>query len=162
MTLGMAAGQRIAEVATDSTKGSFGNRIDCAGEHLKNDATTYLRQAGVLGTVAAGTALAVKNPGFFKPQGPFSKAASKVVHCVANHLPKSFNTKIVDGSNKLWSGFNKALKYMAANPKTALGATLVAAATGIALNAVSNKGAYKSGQIDQKYTDRAAIQKSTV
>lgn len=51
---------------------------------------------------------------------------------------------------------------MAANPKTALGATLVAAATGIALNAVSNKGAYKSGQIDQKYTDRAAIQKSTV
>ena len=106
--------------------------------------------------------MAVKNPGFFKPQGPFSKAASKVVHCVANHLPKSFNTKIVDGSHKLWSGFNKALKYMAANPKTALGATLVAAATGIALNAVSNKGAYKSGQIDQKYTDRAAIQKSTV
>lgn len=161
MTLGMAAGQRIAEVATDSTKGSFGNRIDCAGEHLKNDATTYLRQAGVLGTVAAGTALAVKNPGFFKPQGPLSKVANKITGFFIDHLPKSSH-KIAAGSNKLWSGFNKALEYMAANPKTALGATLVAAATGIALNAVSNKGAYKSGQIDQKYTDRAAIQKSTV
>ena len=61
-----------------------------------------------------------------------------------------------------FNAFNKALKYMAANPTTALGATLVAAATGIALNAISNKGAYKSGQIDQKYTDRAAIQKSPV
>ena len=161
MTLGMAAGQRIAEVATDSTKGSFGNRIDCAGEHLKNDATTYLRQAGVLGTVAAGTALAVKNPGFFKPQGPFFKVANKITGFFIDHLPKSSH-KIAAGCNKLWSGFNKALEYMAANPKTALGATLVAAATGIALNAVSNKGAYKSGQIDQKYTDRAAIQKSTV
>ncbi|MGN1153268.1 MAG: hypothetical protein ACI4S3_04505, partial [Candidatus Gastranaerophilaceae bacterium] len=162
MTLGMAAGQRIAEVATDSTKGSFGNRMDCAGEHLKNDATTYLKQAGVLGTVAAGTALAGKNPGFFKPQGPLSKISNKVVHFVANHLPKSFNTKIVDDSHKLWSSFNESLKYMAANPKTALGATLVAEATVIAMNAVSKKGAYKSGQIDQKYADRAAVQKQIV
>ena len=158
----MAAGQRDAEGATDSTKGSFGNRIDCAGEHLKNDVTTYLRQAGVLGTVAAGTALAEKNPGFFKPQGPLSKVSNKVVHFVANHLPKSFNTEFVDGFHKLWGSFNESLKYMAANPKKALGAVLVAEATVIAMHAVSNKGAYKSGQIDQKYADRAAVQKQIV
>ena len=53
MTLGMTAGQRIAAVATDSTKGSFGNRAECAGAQIKNDATSYLKAAGVLGTMGA-------------------------------------------------------------------------------------------------------------
>lgn len=44
----------------DSSKGDISNRTRCAGAHLKNDATTLVQDAVVIGGTAAGVAVAAK------------------------------------------------------------------------------------------------------
>lgn len=152
MTLGMAAGQRIAEVATDSTKGSFGNRIDCAGAQIKNDATSYLKAAGVLGTMGGvGYIQAKKAPLFTKVANNFAKYTGKTLKAISQKI-----------SNKpIRESFAKVASKVAKNPRAALAGTL--AAIGLAsLAKIAQDHAYKSGQIDQKYTDKAAVQKQIV
>ena len=152
MVLGMAAGQRIHEVATDSTKGSFGNRAECAGAQIKNDATSYLKAAGVLGTMGAvGYGYANKVPVFTKVANNFAKYTGKALKAISQKI-----------SNKpISESFAKVASKVGKNPRAALAGTL--GAIGLAfLGKIAQDHAYKSGQIDQKYTDKAAVQKQIV
>ena len=152
MTLGMAVGQRIHEAATDSTKGSFGNRAECAGAQIKNDATSYLKAAGVLGTMGAvGYGYANKVPVFTKVANNFAKYTGKALKAISQKI-----------SNKpISESFAKVASKVGKNPRAALAGTL--GAIGLAfLGKIAQDHAYKSGQIDQKYTDKAAVQKQIV
>ena len=121
----------------DPTKGSFTNRSECAKEHFKNNLAlnTKMALAG-----AGGAYVAIKKPSF----------AVKVAKLVGEGAA-SIISKI--------GGKGVAQKIMK-NP-TKFGAYgLVVAGALWALNTIS-KHVYKAGQIDQKYTDTAAIESQT-
>lgn len=116
----------------DGTKGSMTNRAQCAKEHFKNNAKFYL------GTTAIGagiTAVAVK---------------------------PSIATKLATGIGKLAKavGLDKMATVIAKNPKK-FGLLGLGVAGAIALTSLVQSHAYKAGQIDQKYTDAAAIESQT-
>ena len=46
---------RVAGTFVDSNKGSINNRLDCAGEHIKNNTKSFLYGTAVAGS-AAGAA----------------------------------------------------------------------------------------------------------
>lgn len=116
----------------DGTKGSMTNRAECAKEHFKNN-FKYNLQASALGVAGAAVAL--------KP---------------------SIATKLATGVSKLAGavGLNKVAAAIAKNPKK-FGLLGLGAAGVIALTSIVQSHAYKSGQIDQKYTDAAAIETQT-
>jgi len=182
-------------------KGSFGNRINCAGAHLANFATTT---AGVVGSVVATDYLVTNSE---KVKGLAEKVADKLskvkmpefvktgIQKGAEILEKGWNTikkskigtvvsdKVKNALNKLKDskilnyikeGLNKATPWLKTTSikfkalaekavqmfnklpkggKIALGATVAA---------IVMDGIYKSGQIDQKYTDRAKMEKNLV
>lgn len=162
-------------------KGSFGNRINCAGAQLGNAVATT---AGVAGTVLVADTLVsnsakiktfadkvaqklsgVKLPQFVKTgikkgatileKSLNALKGTKVGKYVADQINKAtpfiktFVTKAITAVQKAVSMFNKLPK----GGKIALVGTLAM----IVLN-----GIYKSGQIDQKYTDRAKMEKNLV
>lgn len=116
----------------DPTKGSMTNRAECAKEHFKNNLSTNLK-AGLIG-VGAGVVVV-------KP---------------------SIATKLGTGISKLAkaTGLGKFAAKVAKNPK-AFGVAGLAIAGGMALLKLVQDHAYKAGQIDQKYTDSAAIESQT-
>ena len=116
----------------DGTKGSMTNRTQCAKEHFKNN-LKYNLQASALG-IAGGVVA-------FKP---------------------SIATKLATGVSKLAGavGLNKMAAAIAKNPKK-YGIVGLATAGVIALTSLVQSHAYKAGQIDQKYTDAAAIESQT-
>lgn len=119
-------------------KGSVGNRVDCAGSHVKNNVVTNLSALGVAGaTIGAGK---VVSKGVGTSQ--LAKAADFVLNAFSELLPKKPIIKTL--GNRL-SSKTKALG-------------LVASAGAVALSYVTGKGIYKMGQIDQKYTDKAQTQ----
>ena len=136
----------VAGAMTDKTKGSFGNRVDCAGANIKNNATAYLQSAGVLGSLAVGTKYAAKNP----------KGFEKIANKVATTLSKGFS-KIANKTGK--QGFKQIAHKIAQNPKATVG-IIAGTLAAIALNQITHNQAYKAGQIDQKYTDKAQFQKT--
>ena len=151
-------------------KGSMGNRINCAGSQLLNAAGTT---AGVVGTVYAAD-FAVKHCGGLAKglQNLGTKFLDiKLPDSVRNFLTNGV-TKLLDSSliKKLGNLIGKAkplfekgqgfitktkdlFAKMPKGGKYALGAAL--------LLTVLN-GVYKSGQIDQKHTDRAKMEKNAV
>lgn len=116
----------------DSTKGSMTNRAQCAKEHFKNNLDRDLK-ASLIGVGAGVVAI--------KP---------------------SIATKLGKGISKLAkaSGLGKIAAKIAKNPK-AYGVAGLAVAGGLALLKLVQDHAYKAGQIDQKYTDSAAIESQT-
>lgn len=121
----------------DSSKGSLTNRFECAKEHAKNNVVCALK----LGTAsAAGTYVAIAKPSF----------ATKFAKTVGNGIGKLLS--------KL--GSSKTAAKILKNPTKAGAAGLLAAGGLWVLNTVA-KHCYKSGQIDQKYTDAAAIESTT-
>lgn len=116
----------------DGTKGSMTNRSQCAKEHFKNN-LKYNLPASALGV--AGVAVA------FKP---------------------SIATKFATGISKLASavGLNKVATAIAKNPKK-FGLLGLGVAGALALTSLVQSHAYRAGQIDQKYTDAAAIESQT-
>lgn len=145
-------------------KGSVGNRVDCAGSHVKNNVVTNLSALGVAGaTIGAGK---VVSKGVGTSQ--LAKAADFVLKAFSELLPKKPIIKVVNESGKtLRKTFNPPTfsskmrgildKAKGLSSKTkALG--LVASAGAVALSYVTGKGIYKMGQIDQKYTDKAQTQ----
>ncbi len=121
----------------DSSKGSLTNRFECAKEHAKNNVVASLK----LGTAAAaGTYVAIAKPSF----------ATKFAKTVGKGLGKLLS--------KL--GASKVAAKILKNPTKAGAAGLIAAGALWAVNTLS-KHCYKAGQIDQKYTDAAAIESTT-
>ncbi len=116
----------------DGTKGSMTNRTQCAKEHLKNNLKLNL-QASALGITGAAVAL--------KP---------------------SIAAKLAKGVGKMAGavGLNKMAAAIAKNPKK-YGLIGLATAGVMALTSIVQSHAYKAGQIDQKYTDAAAIETQT-
>lgn len=136
---------------TDSTKGSMGNRVDCAGANIKNNATAYLQAAGVAGTVVGAAAFAYQKPkAYSKVAASFAKITGQGLQQLAKMMPKNAAKNIEHLSGKVKG-----------NPRNALGAAVLTAAA-FALGCIGRNHAYKAGQIDQKYTDRATIQQQTV
>lgn len=127
-------------------KGSLGNRIDYANEQTKNAASGALKSAAA-GTAVAGTTLVAMN--------------SKTVNNVVDKL-----VDVVKNSDKFKELAPKAgefLKSMADKVKSLPTSTKIIAGTGIVLAGIVDRfidtqTAFKAGQIDQKYTDKAQLQ----
>ena len=155
-------------------KGTMGNRMDCAGEQIKNSVKTGL-QGSAVAAGAIGTTYGIVH------NKTMANAAAKVFDKTLNGIGKLFGKKdlaqIVD--NKLLKTVSKYLtkdnaklntkgfyKTMAFDPKTlskiktAKGIALVSAIALPVLGYIRDKHIYKMGQIDQKYTDKASLQKT--
>lgn len=128
-------------VMFDSSKGSLTNRADCAKEQLKNKLALHTKVT--LPTAAVATAAVVK-----------PNLLGKIATTVGKGLCKIIKTLTPNVAS------NKIAQKILANP-TRLGAGGLIVAGGLwVLNALT-KHIYKAGQIDQKYTDAAAIEKTT-
>ena len=124
-------------VMVDPSKGSLTNRAECAKEHFKNNLSTNL-QLGLAGA-AGGLAIAKKPKFLVKIATKIGEVASKLVGKLG---AKGMAAKIMKNPTKFG-------KY-----------GMIAAAALWVLNKIE-KHAFKAGQIDQKYTDAAAIEQQT-
>lgn len=148
-------------------KGTMGNKVDCAGSQLKNNAVTTLQTGAVIGG-AAGAAYGVSK------NANMAKGAAKVFDTLVNgfgrlmgkkDLAKQLNQKILKNASKNLVKDNanfgpKMLKSISNSIRKGKGAILIALATLPVLSYISHKHSYKMGQIDQKYTDKAQLQKT--
>ncbi len=130
-----------SSILLDSKKGSFTNRLDCAKETWKNDAKLMLTT--VAPTAAVATAAVLKPSILTKAAQYVGKGLTKVLGKLG---PKITANGLVQ----------KILK----NPTKAGGIGLIAAGALYVIDALT-KHSYKAGQIDQKYTDAAAIESQT-
>ena len=141
----------VAGTLTDNTKGSVGNRVDCAGAHIKNNFKSGLQYsatgAALMGTVYA----AAKNP------KAFDKAATKFTGFLSKNLVRLSNQLSKQPMLKLFSKECSALASKMTNPNAILVGAILGA-TALVTNYITRNHAYKAGQIDQKYTDKAKLQ----
>lgn len=121
----------------DSSKGSMTNRYQCAKEHFKNNFSAALSGAAIGAAGCAGIIVAKKQP--------------KIYLKVADKLGK-----LLGKSNTIAKHIPDALK----RGKVGLAVAGAIALTGALINAIASHS-YKSGQIDQKYTDAAKIESQT-
>lgn len=162
---------RAAAPLVSKEKGSIGNRLDCAGQQLKNDVVTLAQTGATVGGAALAGAGISKSD---KVANAFAKTYDKGVKL----LEKAFGPKVGNRAHALEQKLNDIVgTYLngqtktTANTKNVKGAILsggvvkkikgFAALTAITLPVlayITHKGSYKSGQIDQKYTDRAQTQ----
>lgn len=180
MFLGVPTLTTVAPLVS-SDKGSIGNRINCAGAQYLNALGTT---AGVVGTVA-GTEYLVNNSDkikTFAEKIDATLAKTKLpafvktgVNKIADYASKAFNNlrtskigqHISQGIQKIKPFLDKTIKAISKFSNTTMNLinklpkggkiALVATLATIVLN-----GIYKSGQIDQKYTDRAKMEKNMV
>lgn len=151
-------------------KGSFGNRADCAGSHIKNNAVTTLQTAGTLGAAAgigygldksskATNVVAAGVDKFAKFVGDKAKLYSLKPMTFEERKSASQGMKTATkfGPKKVYNGVIQ--KILGTNSKTKAAAVL-SAITLMALGYITHKHSYKSGQIDQKYTDKAKFQQT--
>lgn len=160
-TLGAAA------PLVSKNKGSIGNRMDCAGEHIKNTATATVQSAAV-GVATYGATRAVANnmsglygltktlaKGFDAAMDVIGKIikkpdlAAKTTARIENFLSK-FAPKPVNG---------QAIKTISKAPGVKALAVIASIALPV-LAYIQHNHSYKAGQIDQKYTDKAQLQKT--
>ncbi len=124
----------------DGTKGSLTNRAECAKEHFKNNLRANLTY-GAIGGIA-GAAIAMPST--------TNKVATKVGNVFGKVLGK-MGSKIAN---------SKTAQAIIKNPAKAGKLAFLAVGLGY-LYSTMQKHAYKAGQIDQKYTDAAAIESQT-
>lgn len=153
----------------DSSKGSFKNRVDCTVQRLANTARGTV-EVGALGAATYGGYKLISNLPASKTLTSLNGKVTKFVEKGANIFSKAAKwlksgSKDAKGFSKLagkalstvTNGAEKALKFVAglSGKQKALGALGLAAAA--ALIGLERKHAFKEGQIDQKYTDKAKI-----
>lgn len=127
-------------------KGDFSNRANCAGAQFANNLKTLAQDVVVLGGALGGIKLASKSDKFAKPFAKITDGFAKLNQTLVKKLYKTNVTPT-------WIRKLKGL-----SPKTkAMGA--IAALAISAVSYISCKHLYKMGQIDQKYSDKAAIEK---
>lgn len=129
----------------DKKKGSFGNRVDCAGQQMKNNLVTTAQAGGTV-LVTAGTL-----KGLLKAT-PLQETLAKGT----DFIVKGFGKLIKN--NNLLDKLNKKLVNNNFVPSGFKAAALVSTVALTALSFIGGKHLFKMGQIDQKYTDKAAIQ----
>ena len=143
-------------------KGTMGNKVDCAGAQLKNNVVTGLQAGAVAAGAAGGVYGVAKN-------AKLARGAAKVFDSIMNGFGKLIGEKdFAQKINNLAKNLVKdnanfgpeMLKKVTDAIRKSKGALLVAAATLPILSYISHKHSYKMGQIDQKYTDKAQLQKT--
>lgn len=157
-------------------KGSIGNRLDCAGQQLKNDVVTLAETGATVGGAAlatTGIAKSNKVASFFgKVYDRCTKLCGMVFGKRAKNIANKLNNKLYSISDKLLNSLDKtvsvATKGVSGFLKNRISAFqivnkikgfgIVSAITLPLLAYIQHKGSYKAGQIDQKYTDRAKTQ----
>lgn len=155
-------------------KGSAGNRIDCAGSQIKNNATTALQTVAVGGAAVGATRVVVRDTLAFSPItkgltktfdsamkliGKIAKKpdlSQKVTEYLNSMAKKIQKANIPHSQNTIVKVFDKS-KMMTSRFKAA---AVIAAVLLPTLGYIAHKHSYKAGQIDQKYTDKAQIQKA--
>ena len=166
-TLGAAA------PLVSKNKGSLGNRMDCAGEHIKNTATATVQSAAV-GVVACGAARAVANnmsglygagPAYWITKN-LSKGFDAAMNVVGKIIKKpDFAAKTTAGIEGFLAKFaptstnGAAVKTISKAPGVKALAVIASIALPV-LAYIKHNHSYKAGQIDQKYTDKAQLQKT--
>ena len=142
----------IAAPMVDSKKGDTSNRVKCAGAQLANNVRYTAETALIVGGTAVGIKAAAKN--------------QKFVNKMDKVLTKAFNSKIGKAMTEPFKDAatiiknSKAFAKFKNLPAKNKGAIALIAGLGLAaLSFVGCKQIYKSGQIDQKYTDKAALEK---
>lgn len=160
------AGPVITSIASKE-KGSMGNRMDCAGSQIKNNASTAVQSALVTGAAVGTIKVSGKMP---KALGKFAAFFDKGLKKVAlstnsftekfvKNAPGRVNGKFVSRGGKMVKEFSpwvKKLLNLSSKTKFGIGVTAIALPI---LGFIGAKGIYKMGQIDQKYTDKAQLQK---
>ena len=149
-------------------KGDLSNRLNCAGEQIKNNVKTLASDVVVIGGTAAGIA-ATKNGGiakfFAKPVEALAKTLSQMTKFVKdgkptiilNDLKTGKNTIVMPTFKKVPTVFSKLGNIIKNLPTRYKAAGFIATIGAIALGHVTNKHFYNAGQIDQKYTDKAKL-----
>ena len=176
-------------------KGSVGNRMDCAGEHIKNNVSTGVQSTAVAGSTALAYGLVNKktkgkamnwNIKFNRAlkeiskkielemkildfrcgenidikKGVITKAGKEHVINTYGKVKGKIYTFVCNSLLKFLNSGKKVIDKIAktsGRPKILAGILL----SGLALlTYVQNKHSYKAGQIDQKYTDKAQLQKA--
>ncbi|MBQ7450875.1 hypothetical protein IJS77_05595 [bacterium] len=123
-----------------SEKGDMSNRLNCAGAQIKNNIKALAEDTVVIGgTVAAGYA-AKKIPGL-------AKVLAAPVQWFADGVKAICSKPFFQKVGNFISGMSKTNKAIAL-------ISLIGLST---LAYVGRKHAYKAGQIDQLYTDRAKL-----
>lgn len=153
-------------------KGSVGNRMDCAGSHIKNNAVTLLETAAVGGAALGATRAVVSDKYAFSP---ITKGLTKTFDGAMKLIGKvtkktDLSQKVTEYLDKISQKIQKANippnssnKLVNMGPKMTSrfkAAAVIAAVLLPTLGYIAHKHSYKSGQIDQKYTDKAQIQKA--
>lgn len=127
-------------VMVDGTKGSLTNRAECAKEHFKNNLKANLTYSVIGGLGGAAIAMPKQT----------TKLAGKVGGLLGKVLTK-MGSKVAN---------SKIAQAIIKNPAKAGKLAFIAAGLGVLMSAIQ-KHSYKAGQIDQKYTDSAAIESQT-
>lgn len=128
-------------------KGDISNRVNCAGAQLVNNLKTAAEEVVIIGGTIAGARAAVKSNTFVKVMNNIFNSTKKVL--LGKNSSKA-SAIIVELLNKL--------KNLPAANKKALFMTLVLGELGLSF--VGMKRSFKSGQIDQKYTDKAKLKQA--
>ena len=116
-----------------SDKGDMSNRLECAGKQTVNGLKTLAADAVVVGGVYAGAKVV--------------KKSSKI----AQFLSKPFKAL-----GDLLSG-TKVGNFIKKMPTSAKAIALLGTVGALVIQHINNKAWYNAGQIDQKYTDKAAL-----
>jgi len=143
---GITTGFALAPLV-DKSKGSAGNRIDCAGAHMKNNIKQNVKTMAVGAGVAGVSYAAVKNKDVAKLG---AKGLQKIVKAFAK-LGQKVNLP------KLTFHAYKTSLRIARNPAGACIAAAVAIGTA-AFAKITHTHAYNAGRIDAKYEARANAQ----
>ena len=133
--------------AINNPDANLSERLGNTKEQLTNAVKTNLKTTGATLAIGAGTVAAVK-----------SKSANKVVSSLMSKVANSKTFK------ELAPKATELIKTATTKFKNLPGSAKVIAAAGTALAAIaayqiSNDGAYKSGEINQKYTDKIELRK---
>jgi len=131
-------------------KGDITNRLQCAGEHVVNNVRSTGAGLLTLGASASAGCILYNCP---KAVKFLAKVFDKVGKSAYNFLVG--NTDKTKGIAKITT---KVAKQFQKLPSSMKAVSFIAIPTVLALGYITNKFFYNSGQIDQKYTDRAVME----
>lgn len=139
-------------------KGDISNRGQCAGSQILNNVKTLAADTVVIGGAAATATAAKRSPKFMQK---LANGFDKMVKAL--HPVKKRNVNLIGESGKVFKTFEvsrgqKAEKLLKMASKNKAIAMIALPAT-MLISYFTYKNIYKSGQIDQKYTDKAKIEK---
>lgn len=150
-------------------KGSAKNRTKCAGSHIKNSVITNLETTALTGAAVGTGYYLTKTPTAMNAVGNninkgvswvTNKLGLKTYEWVKGPASRAANGRFKPGVKTLVTkDLPFVKKILNASAKTKAFAAIAALALPV-LAYITHKHAYKAGQIDQKYTDKAVMQKA--